>query len=109
METVLLPHGDGHVRLHRVRTPRPLATSEGGFAVLRVDLRGTGSSGGHLPDEYSDIERDDLTRVIRWIAAQPWSTGRIGMFGTSYSGFNSLHMAMEGLSIYMRPLFVITL
>jgi hypothetical protein len=71
--------------------------AEGSFAVLRLDLRGTGSSGGHLPDEYSDIERDDLTDVIRWIAAQPWSNGKVGMFGTSYSGFNSLHMAMEGI------------
>ena len=71
--------------------------AEGSFAVLRLDLRGTGSSGGHLPDEYSDIERDDLTDVIRWIAAQAWSTGRVGMFGTSYSGFNSLHMAMDGV------------
>jgi len=71
--------------------------SEGEFAVLRVDLRGTGSSGGIAEDEYPDIERRDLRAVIEWIAAQPWSTGKVGMFGTSYSGFNSLHMAMEGV------------
>ncbi len=69
--------------------------AEGGFAVLRVDVRGTGSSGGRATDEYPDEERSDLRAVFRWIAAQPWSTGRVGMFGTSYSGFNSLHMAME--------------
>ncbi|CAB4560329.1 MAG: CocE/NonD family hydrolase [Actinobacteria bacterium] len=71
--------------------------AEGGFAVLRLDLRGTGSSGGTLPDEYADLERDDLRTVIGWITSQPWSTGRVGMFGTSYSGFNSLHMAADGV------------
>ncbi len=70
---------------------------EGEYAVLRVDVRGTGSSGGIAEDEYPDIERRDLRTVIEWIAAQPWSTGKVGMFGTSYSGFNSLHMAMEGI------------
>jgi uncharacterized protein len=67
-----------------------------GFAVLRVDLRGTGSSTGVMTDEYPDVERGDLRRVIEWLSAQPWSSGRIGMFGTSYSGFNSLQMAAEG-------------
>ncbi|MGE0140009.1 MAG: CocE/NonD family hydrolase, partial [Ilumatobacteraceae bacterium] len=71
--------------------------TEGEFAVLRLDLRGTGSSGGILEDEYTDIERDDLRSVMQWIAGQPWSSGRVGMFGTSYSGFNSLHMAMDGV------------
>ena len=69
---------------------------EAGFAVLRLDLRGTGSSGGVITDEYPDVERADLRTTIEWLAAQPWSTGRVGMFGTSYSGFNSLQMAAEG-------------
>ena len=68
-----------------------------GFAVCRLDLRGTGSSGGVATDEYPDVERADLRAVIAWLAGQPWSTGRVGMFGTSYSGFNSLHMAAEGV------------
>jgi len=33
--------------------------------------------------------------VIEWLAAQPWSTGAVGMYGTSYSGFNSLQVAAE--------------
>ncbi len=66
-----------------------------GFAVLRVDLRGTGSSTGVASDEYPDVERTDLRSAIRWLAAQAWSNGRVGMFGTSYSGFNALQMATE--------------
>jgi uncharacterized protein len=70
---------------------------DGGFAVVRLDLRGTGSSGGIIDDEYTDTERADIRSVIEWIAAQPWSTGRVGMFGTSWSGFNSLQVACDGV------------
>ena len=66
---------------------------EGGFAVCRLDLRGTGSSDGIATDEYPPSEHDDLAEVIAWLAAQEWSNGRVGMFGTSYSGFNSLQVA----------------
>ena len=49
VETFLLPHSHGHVRIHVIRTPRPLATSEGGFAVPRTDgerdLRATDADG----------------------------------------------------------------
>lgn len=68
---------------------------EGGFAVARVDLRGTGSSESIAVDEYDPQEQADLADVIAWIAAQDWCTGRVGMYGTSYSGFNSLQMAAE--------------
>jgi predicted acyl esterase len=68
---------------------------EGGFAVARVDLRGTGSSEGIAVDEYPPQEQIDLADVIAWLASQEWSTGRVGMYGTSYSGFNSIQMAIE--------------
>ena len=68
---------------------------EGGFAVCRLDLRGTGSSEGIATDEYPAEEQADLCEVIAWLAAQPWSNGRVGMYGTSYSGFNSLQLAAE--------------
>jgi len=66
---------------------------EFGYAVCRVDLRGTGSSEGVLVDEYPSREQDDLCAVIAWLAGQPWCTGAVGMFGTSYSGFNSIQVA----------------
>ena len=68
---------------------------EHGYAVARVDLRGTGSSGGRALDEYPEQEQHDLAEVLRWLASQPWCDGNIGMYGTSYSGFNSLQMACE--------------
>ncbi len=34
--------------------------------------------------------------MIAWLAEQDWCDGKVGMFGTSYSGFNSLQLACEG-------------
>jgi hypothetical protein len=65
-----------------------------GYAVARVDIRGTGNSEGRLvPHEYSDIEHQDGEVVIDWLSKQPWSTGNVGMFGISWGGFNSIQMA----------------
>ncbi len=66
---------------------------EHGYAVARLDLRGTGSSGGRATDEYPEPEQRDLAEVLAWLADQPWCDGSIGMYGTSYSGFNSLQTA----------------
>ena len=68
---------------------------EFGYAVCRLDLRGTGSSEGDATDEYPEIEQRDLVEVIAWLAAQDWCDGGVGMWGTSYSGFNSLQIACE--------------
>ncbi len=66
-----------------------------GYAVCRLDLRGTGSSAGDAIDEYQVREQQDLAQVIAWLADQAWCDGNVGMYGTSYSGFNSLQMACE--------------
>jgi putative CocE/NonD family hydrolase len=66
-----------------------------GYAVCRVDLRGTGSSQGVATDEYPPAEQADLTAVIAWLAAREWCDGGVGMWGTSYSGFNALQLAVE--------------
>ena len=64
-----------------------------GYASVRVDIRGSGSSEGLFEDEYSVAELDDGESVIAWLAAQPWCTGAVGMFGISWGGFNSLQLA----------------
>lgn len=65
------------------------------YAVCRVDLRGTGSSEGVAVDEYPQREQDDLVAVIVWLAEQSWCDGTVGMYGTSYSGFNAIQVAMR--------------
>jgi uncharacterized protein len=64
-----------------------------GYAAVRVDVRGSGDSDGILLDEYLQQEQDDAVEVIRWIAAQPWCSGAVGMMGISWGGFNSLQVA----------------
>ena len=87
-----LPQGRPHLV---VRRGYQQLRDEHGYAVCRVDLRGTGSSAGDATDEYPPVERTDLCAVIAWLAAQAWCNGNVGMFGTSYSGFNSLQIAGE--------------
>jgi predicted acyl esterase len=66
-----------------------------GYAVCRIDVRGTGSSPGDALDEYQDAEQRDLPDAFAWLAARDWCDGNIGMWGTSYSGFNALQIACE--------------
>jgi putative CocE/NonD family hydrolase len=69
--------------------------AERGFASARIDVRGTGDSEGTALDEYCQQEQLDGVAAIAWLAAQPWCTGRVGMWGTSYGGFNALQVAMH--------------
>lgn len=64
-----------------------------GYAAIRVDMRGSGESDGHLADEYLQQEQDDALEVIAWIARQPWCSGAVGMQGKSWGGFNALQIA----------------
>lgn len=58
-----------------------------GFAFLIVDTRGRGNSEGSF--KPLDLEDGlDGHDIVQWIAAQPWSNGRIGMRGGSYGGYN---------------------
>ena len=62
---------------------------------LRIDLRGTGDSEGLPDDEYTPAEQADLIAAIAWIAEQTWCSGKVGMMGISWGGFNSLQVAMH--------------
>lgn len=78
----------GRTRAHRAFAAR-------GMVAARLDVRGTGSSTGIATDEYSRQELDDTVEAIAWFAAQPWSNGNVGMFGSSYGGFNAIQVAMR--------------
>ena len=64
-----------------------------GYACLRVDRRGCGDSEGLYDDEYSEQELQDGVDLIAWIADQPWCSGKVGMQGISWGGFNSVQIA----------------
>lgn len=64
-----------------------------GYAGVRVDMRGTGDSEGVCLGEYLQQEQDDAVSIIAWLAAQPWCSGKVGMIGISWGGFNGLQVA----------------
>jgi hypothetical protein len=57
-----------------------------GYAWIDVDVRGSGASGGWQPHPWGPDEIADGARVVDWIVAQPWSSGRVGAMGVSYDG-----------------------
>ncbi|MEV6333540.1 CocE/NonD family hydrolase [Nocardia vinacea] len=63
-----------------------------GYTQVVVDVRGTGFSQGTW-DMLRQREQQDTYEVIDWTARQPWSDGRIGMNGLSYSGINQIQVA----------------
>lgn len=64
-----------------------------GYVLCRVDVRGTGSSGGVALDEYTEAETLDGYDAVEWLAAQSWCTGAVGMWGISYGGFTAIQVA----------------
>lgn len=70
--------------------------AEKGYVVGYFHVRGSGRSEGTFMDrEYSEQELDDAIQLIDWLANQSWSTGNVGMYGWSWSGFNALQVAMK--------------
>lgn len=56
-----------------------------GYAGVVVYARGkAGGSGAPAPFEH---DGDDAAAAIAWVAEQPWSDGRVGMYGGSYNSF----------------------
>ncbi|KAH6614412.1 Alpha/Beta hydrolase protein [Chaetomium sp. MPI-SDFR-AT-0129] len=64
-------------------TPDPGFWTEHGYAVIRADEAGTGQSPGVL-DPMSRATTDAFVDVVEWAAEQPWSSGKVGLLGTSY-------------------------
>ncbi|HWS49412.1 MAG TPA: CocE/NonD family hydrolase [Microbacterium sp.] len=87
-----------------------------GYAVVNLDVRGAGTSGGRGA-VLSDQEAVDIAAVIDWIAEQPWCDGNVGMLGVSYLAISQYKVAAlqpaalraivpwEGFSDAYRDLF----
>jgi uncharacterized protein len=57
---------------------------EHGYIVAILDPRGAGASFGHRLGEWSWEEALDAREVIEWLAARPYCSGKVGMWGFSY-------------------------
>ena len=89
------PATDDHVPVLICRTPYgkqmaalmagPAELAGSGFAVVVQDCRGRFESEGEWTYVHSEV--DDGYDTVEWAAAQPWSNGRVGVFGASYMGY----------------------
>src|SRR3974390_3175077 len=63
-----------------------------GYALIRVDGRGSGKSAGQC-EPWSLAESIDFYDAIEWAAAQPWCNGNVGLSGISYFAINQWFVA----------------
>jgi hypothetical protein len=80
-----------------------------GYALVVIDVRGTGASFGTRDSFRSPKERDDYHEIAQWIIEQPWSNGVLGATGISYPGAAALFLASTGHPAVkaIAPLFAI--
>ncbi|WP_332686970.1 CocE/NonD family hydrolase [Bosea sp. (in: a-proteobacteria)] len=80
-----------------------------GYALVVVDVRGTGASFGTRDSFRSPREREDCHAMADWIVAQPWSDGTIGATGVSYLGAAADFLASTGHKAVkaIAPLFAV--
>jgi putative CocE/NonD family hydrolase len=74
---------------------KPFFTSQG-YALVDVDVRGTGASFGTWPYPWDEDSIQDTGEIVDWIVAQPWSDGKVGGYGISYVGTTAELLAVSG-------------
>ncbi len=100
---VFCPPGGRRVPAILVRTPYGkgadiaatyLLFVQNGYALVVQDVRGRGDSEGVFGSLKQEVT--DGHDTLDWIAAQPWSNGKIGMAGGSYLGIVQWQAAISG-------------
>lgn len=64
-----------------------------GYAVAFADVRGNYNSGGCI-EQTGPVQWQDAYNIIEHLAAEPWSNGKVGMYGASYDGETQLGAAL---------------
>ncbi len=67
--------------------------AQAGFVVVVQDTRGRFASAGDF--RPLEQEAEDGYDAMAWAAAQPWSTGAVGVFGQSYLGTTAWRAAAQ--------------
>ncbi len=70
-----------------------IAFAQAGYAGVSQDARGTYTSEGTF--HAMTQEAQDGYDAIEWAAKQPWSTGKVGMWGGSYVGLTQWQPAIH--------------
>ncbi|MCC2095999.1 MAG: CocE/NonD family hydrolase [Hyphomicrobiales bacterium] len=85
-------HTAAHHEHQTWETPDPVQWTARGYAVIRVDARGSGRSGG-VHSVFSHQEATDFYDAIEWTAVQPWCSGNVGATGISYYAMSQWRVA----------------
>ncbi len=76
------------------QTKPPSHEGYGGlYVAINVSLRGTGASGGTFSFMSDRSIRDGHELIEQWIVKQPWSNGKVGITGHSWSGLTGFRIA----------------
>lgn len=75
-----------------------------GYAHLSVGFRGTGCSGGTFQPFNAEQWGGDGAEVVEWAGTQPWSNGRVGMYGLSFPGTSQLATAAFSRSGHLKAI-----
>ena len=92
---VLLEQRYADLRADRTRQGLADLASQG-YVVAAENFRGAQLSEG-VWDGYRSLawgERQDGYDTVEWLAAQPWSTGKVGTFGSSQGGYAQNFLAV---------------
>ena len=68
-----------------------------GYVVVQVARRGNGQSTGVRRGYHDRNEAQDAFDMVQWLASQPWSDGKVGVYGCSNTGDAAMHV------MTMRP------
>jgi len=81
------------VELGQLSGPVARALFDAGYVIAVADVRGKGASFGARRGFQDRIEANDGYDLVQWLAAQPWADGKVGMYGCSYLGGTTVHVA----------------
>jgi dipeptidyl aminopeptidase/acylaminoacyl peptidase len=98
------PHGGPTWQAYRSFQPFKLLLAREGFAFLDVDFRGSTGYGRAFRHanrgEWGHADVHDVIDAGRWAQAQPWSDGRLAVFGGSYGGYLVLSALVEEPALF---------
>ena len=117
---VYLPEAEGPfpTLLYRVRGSKssafiagtillnPIVAAERGYAVCIQEVRGRGGSGGEWHPFVH--EADDGVDTLEWLRTQQWCNGRVGSYGTAYTGIAALELAATGHDMLQAVVAVVS-
>ena len=85
----------GRLYTHLYQSPALFTLLRHGYVIATADVRGSGASFGATDGWFTPKEAQDSYDITEWLAAQPWSSGKIGMAGRSYLGITQYFAAGE--------------